>query len=156
MHGRDPSRWQAHLQRIEQEGIGTKVYAQREGLDVKALYADESRRNFKRRVIAPMAADDSASVSRKFLELRLYHDSSKDADACEVSCCLVLPSGVHRPGDVRFTQHWPDRGSGVRTGWFGWRVTLMHPGYAIGSVYLHRDPIDFRKQINGLADLVRG
>jgi len=32
----------------------------------------------------------------------------------------------------------------------------MHPGYTIGSVYLHRDPIDFRKQINGLAALVQG
>ena len=32
----------------------------------------------------------------------------------------------------------------------------MHPGYSIGSVYLHRDPIDFRKQINGLAALVQG
>ena len=29
----------------------------------------------------------------------------------------------------------------------------MHPGYNIGSVYLHRDPIDFRKQINGIQSI---
>lgn len=32
----------------------------------------------------------------------------------------------------------------------------MHPGYRIGAVYLHRAPVDFRKQINGLAALVEG
>lgn len=32
----------------------------------------------------------------------------------------------------------------------------MHPGYQIGTIYLHREPIDFRKQINGLAALVEG
>lgn len=32
----------------------------------------------------------------------------------------------------------------------------MHPGYIPASVYLHRDPVDFRKQINGLAELVEG
>ncbi len=30
----------------------------------------------------------------------------------------------------------------------------MHPGRTIGAVYLHRDPVDFRKQINGLAVLI--
>ena len=92
MHGRDPSWWQGHLQRIEQEGIGTKAYAQREGLDVKALY--ESRRNFKRRISPPMAADNPPRVSRQFVELRPCPDSSKDGSASEMSCSLVLPSGV--------------------------------------------------------------
>ncbi len=32
----------------------------------------------------------------------------------------------------------------------------MHPGYQIGTIYLHREPIDFRKQINGLAALIEG
>lgn len=32
----------------------------------------------------------------------------------------------------------------------------MHPGYSPISVYLHRDPVDFRKQINGLAEIVEG
>lgn len=31
----------------------------------------------------------------------------------------------------------------------------MHPGYTIGAVYLHRAPVDFRKQANGLAALVQ-
>jgi len=30
----------------------------------------------------------------------------------------------------------------------------MHPGSRIGSVYLCRQPVDFRKQIDGLAALV--
>ena len=30
----------------------------------------------------------------------------------------------------------------------------MHPGHTIGTVYLHRDPVDFRKQINGLSIIV--
>lgn len=30
----------------------------------------------------------------------------------------------------------------------------MHPGYCIDKIYLHREPIDFRKSINGLAILV--
>lgn len=30
----------------------------------------------------------------------------------------------------------------------------MHPGYAIGTVQLCREPVDFRKQINGLAAIV--
>lgn len=30
----------------------------------------------------------------------------------------------------------------------------MHPGYRIERVYLCREPVDFRKQINGLAALV--
>ena len=92
MHGRDPSWWQGHLQRIEQEGISTKAYAQREGLDVKELY--ESRRNFKRRVSAPMVADNPTRVSRQFVELRPCLDSSKDTGSSDVNCCLVLPSGV--------------------------------------------------------------
>lgn len=32
----------------------------------------------------------------------------------------------------------------------------MHPGYSIGAVWLHRVPVDFRKQINGLAAIVEG
>lgn len=32
----------------------------------------------------------------------------------------------------------------------------MHPGYVIGAIYLHREPVDFRKQINGLAAIVEG
>lgn len=32
----------------------------------------------------------------------------------------------------------------------------MHPGYQIGTLYLHREPVDFRKQINGLAALIEG
>jgi transposase len=31
---------------------------------------------------------------------------------------------------------------------------LMHPGHQIGAVYLHCEPVDFRKQINGLAAIV--
>ena len=30
----------------------------------------------------------------------------------------------------------------------------MHPGCTIGQVYLHREPIDFRKAIDGLSVLV--
>jgi transposase len=30
----------------------------------------------------------------------------------------------------------------------------MHPGHRIGSVYLHCEPVDFRKQINGLSAIV--
>lgn len=30
----------------------------------------------------------------------------------------------------------------------------MHPGSVIGTVYLCRSPVDFRKQINGLAAIV--
>ena len=30
----------------------------------------------------------------------------------------------------------------------------MHPGHRIDTVYLCRDPVDFRKQINGLSALV--
>ena len=30
----------------------------------------------------------------------------------------------------------------------------MHPGYQIGTLYLHCEPIDFRKQINSLSALV--
>lgn len=33
---------------------------------------------------------------------------------------------------------------------------LMHPGHPITEVYLHTEPIDFRKQIGGLAALVEG
>ena len=32
----------------------------------------------------------------------------------------------------------------------------MHPGYQIGTLYLHCEPIDFRKQINSLSALVEG
>lgn len=32
----------------------------------------------------------------------------------------------------------------------------MHPGHTIGTIYLHRDPVDFRKQMNGLAIIVEG
>jgi transposase len=31
---------------------------------------------------------------------------------------------------------------------------LMHPGHQIDSVYLHSQPVDFRKQINGLSAIV--
>jgi len=92
MHGRDPSWWQGHLQRIEKEGIGTKAYALREGLDVKALY--ESRRNFKRRVNAPLVAGHPTGASRKFLELKPYRDASQVAGQSGTRCCLILPSGV--------------------------------------------------------------
>lgn len=34
------------------------------------------------------------------------------------------------------------------------RQLLMHPGYSMGTVYMHRDPVDFRKQINGLSAIV--
>jgi len=30
----------------------------------------------------------------------------------------------------------------------------MHPGHQIGCVYLHCEPVDFRKQINGLSAIV--
>lgn len=30
----------------------------------------------------------------------------------------------------------------------------MHPGVRIDTVYLHQEPVDFRKQINGLACIV--
>lgn len=30
----------------------------------------------------------------------------------------------------------------------------MHPGSRIGAVYLHCEPVDFRKQINGLSAIV--
>ncbi len=32
----------------------------------------------------------------------------------------------------------------------------MHPGHTIGAIYLHREPVDFRKQINGLAAVIEG
>lgn len=32
----------------------------------------------------------------------------------------------------------------------------MHPGHTPGAIYLHREPVDFRKQINGLAAIVEG
>lgn len=31
----------------------------------------------------------------------------------------------------------------------------MHPGHTIGTIWLHRAPVDFRKQINGLAAIVQ-
>lgn len=31
---------------------------------------------------------------------------------------------------------------------------MMHPGCQIQAVHLHREPVDFRKQINGLAAIV--
>lgn len=32
----------------------------------------------------------------------------------------------------------------------------MHPGFTIGAVYLCREPVDFRRQINGLSAMVEG
>jgi transposase len=37
-----------------------------------------------------------------------------------------------------------------------WRVLPMRPDRSIACVYLHRAPIDMRKQMNGLAALVEG
>lgn len=90
MHGRDPSWWQGHLQRIEKEGIGTKDYALREGLDVKTLY--ESRRNFKRRISGSVAADEKPDQSRPFVQLKLAAPEAPDHRPAH--CCLILPSGV--------------------------------------------------------------
>lgn len=70
--------WETHLNAIAREGIGTKAYAQREGLPVSSLYY--WRRRLKgRRLRAPAPEKRAAApVARQFVPVRLGATSGVD------------------------------------------------------------------------------
>ncbi|WP_066459940.1 IS66 family insertion sequence element accessory protein TnpA [Castellaniella caeni] len=83
--------WRAHLQRIETEALTTKAYADREGLEVAALYY--WRKVFKAE--AGRAAPHTHPLAARFVELQLCDEpGSVPVPQRSPGCRLRLPSGL--------------------------------------------------------------
>lgn len=88
-----PEYWQAHLQRIEDEGISTRAYARREALSAASLYYWRSQ--FKRQAERLRPAQPSAAGP--FVALSLtdpYPPHEQPSAASSANCCLILPAGM--------------------------------------------------------------
>lgn len=84
--------WQAHLQRIDQEGIGTKAYADREGLSVRRLY--DKRKEFKQQAALDRTSYRAAGVNASFVAVEVLSQEPMASAQEAVGCALVLPTGV--------------------------------------------------------------
>ncbi len=90
---RDRACWQAHLQRIDQEGITTKEYAEREGLSARRLY--DKRKEYK---LQAAKAQTTMAVAKQayasFVPLQVVPGAGAVPCDHAVGCTLVLPSGI--------------------------------------------------------------
>lgn len=88
-------RWQRHLERIEQEGIGTRQYARREGLAAASLYRWRSRLKAEAAQDASHVLTTGTTSSRttsRFIALQLQHETAATPPAAR--CTLELAAGV--------------------------------------------------------------
>jgi hypothetical protein len=76
---RDQAYWESHLESITREGIGTKAYAQREGIAVSSLYY--WRRRLKVQCHGPQLPTQSANATAA----RLFVPVSMDAGRVPVN-----------------------------------------------------------------------
>lgn len=76
---RDQACWESHLESITREGIGTKAYAQREGIAVSSLYY--WRRRLKAQCHGPQLLTQSANATAA----RLFVPVSMDAGSVSVN-----------------------------------------------------------------------
>lgn len=70
-HGPGQAWWETHLDAIEREGIGTKAYAQREGLPVSSLYYWRRRLKVQKSNTPQPDKPASEPVARQFVPVRL-------------------------------------------------------------------------------------
>lgn len=90
---RDRAWWQAHLQRIDQEGIATKDYAEREGLSARQLY--DKRKAFKLQAARTQTTRTVTKSARaSFVALQVVPDAGTERSDHALGCTLVLPAGV--------------------------------------------------------------
>ncbi len=89
---RDFSWWQAHLKRIDQEGITTKEYADREGLSAQQLYS--KRKEYKLRAARVQTAVATQPARSSFVPLQVAAGAGPVSCDQAVGCTLVLPSGI--------------------------------------------------------------
>lgn len=87
-----PAWWQAHLQRIDQEGIGTKAYAEREGLSARQLY--DKRKEFKLRAARANTTRRSAQPGTQFVPVQVVPEVEPDPAQHAGGCTLILPGGI--------------------------------------------------------------
>lgn len=89
----DRAWWQAHLRRIDREGITTQAYAEREGLSARQIY--DKRKELK---LASATAQDTMRVAKQagasFVALQVAPGASTAPCQYAARCTLVLPSGV--------------------------------------------------------------
>lgn len=94
MSSKESSHWQFHLDQIEQEGISTKAYAAREGLNLQSLY--QWRHALKQKRAGggdPLSLVLTPRVPpRQFVQVSASSVGAVSAQT--LRCCLVLPSGV--------------------------------------------------------------
>lgn len=86
--------WEAHLNAIAGEGIGTKAYAQREGLPVSSLYY--WRRRLKVQSMGTLSSHQPAPtpVVRRFVPVSLGSASGSDYSSLADRYVLTLGSGL--------------------------------------------------------------
>ncbi len=84
--------WQAHLQRIEQEGIGTKAYAQREGLSARQLY--DKRKEFKLRAAREQTVSGSVRFGGQFVPVKVVPEATPASARHGTICTVVLLGGI--------------------------------------------------------------
>lgn len=86
--------WEMHLDAITREGIGTKAYAQREGLPVSSLYY--WRRRLKaRKLNAPQSyASAAAPVPRQFVPVSVGVTPEADHTGAADRYVLALGTGL--------------------------------------------------------------
>lgn len=84
--------WQAHLKRIDQEGITTKEYADREGLSARQLY--DKRKEYKLRAARAQTTMTTQQARSSFVPLQVAADAGPVSCDQAVGCTLVLPSGI--------------------------------------------------------------
>src|SRR5690606_33162812 len=117
-HGPGQARWETHLDAIEREGIGTKAYAQREGLPVPSLYYWRRRLMMEEWQSAPPDGPASEPVARQFLPVEVG-DGGYAAAAGSVGHCgltrgeglrLELPALPSRQGLAQVRQAMAERG----------------------------------------------
>lgn len=70
-HGPGQAWWETHLDAIEREGIGTKAYAQREGLPVSSLYYWRRRLKVQKSNTPQPDKPASGAVARQFVPVKL-------------------------------------------------------------------------------------
>lgn len=120
--------WITHVVAVKRDGIPSSEYARRHGISVTALYYWQWKLKGSGNAGEPIQAS-------KFVALRIAAGGARQSN-CTLEMSAAIAGLVGGP-------------CAYRTG-----NALMHPGCNIEQVYLCREPIDFRKSINGLSVLV--
>lgn len=86
--------WETHLNAIAREGIGTKAYAQREGLPVSSLYY--WRRRLKARKLNTPQSGPSAptAVARRFVPVSVGNTANAELAGANDRYVLALGDGL--------------------------------------------------------------